>query len=254
MNRTKRLLLASAPLLVLGSVCAIAADLGVQPVYKSPAAAPPLAYDWRGFYVGGHVGAANATVDSTTIDIATGLPTGTGSTSRTGAFGGGQVGYNFLVAPNWLLGIEADISGASIRANITESVAGTTVNDAFRNDLFGTARGRVGYAAGNWLFYGTGGYAWSREAATRTQVAGTINLATPGTTEASASTQSGWAAGAGIEWGVTQNVSVKAEYLHYEFQNSRFVFPLANRRWDDNMTKDTVKLGVNWRLNWAPLQ
>ena len=252
MNRMKRLLLASAALMALGSVCAIAADLGVQPVYKAATAAPPLAYDWRGFYVGGHVGAASAKIDSTTIDIATGLATGTNSSSGTGAFGGGQIGYNFLVAPNWLLGIEADLSGASLRANITESVAGTTVNDAHKNDLFGTARGRVGYTAGNWLFYGTGGYAWSRETATRTQVAGTINAATPGTSESSASTQSGWAAGAGIEWGVTPNVSVKAEYLHYDFQNARFVFPLANRRWEDNVTKDTVKLGVNWRLNWGP--
>ena len=40
--------------------------------------------------------------------------------------------------------------------------------------------------------------------------------------------------------------------IHYDFQNARFVFPLANRRWEDNVTKDTVKLGVNWRLNWGP--
>jgi outer membrane immunogenic protein len=30
-----------------------------------------------------------------------------------------------------------------------------------RVDLFGTVRGRVGYAANNWLFYGTGGFAWA---------------------------------------------------------------------------------------------
>jgi hypothetical protein len=56
----KRLLLASSALMVLGSVCAIAADLGVQPVYKAPAASAPLVYDWCGFYVGGHVVAAKA--------------------------------------------------------------------------------------------------------------------------------------------------------------------------------------------------
>src|SRR5438874_1309888 len=160
----QRLLLASAALVALGSACALAADLGVQPVYKAPTAPAPLVYDWRGFYVGG----------------------------------------------------------------------------------------RVGYASGNWLFYGTGGYAWSRETGTRTQVAGTVNAATPGTVESSSTTVGGWTAGAGIEWGVTPNLSVKAEYLHYDFQNARFVFPLANRRWEDSVTKDTVKLGVNWRLNWGP--
>jgi len=251
-NRTQRVLLASAALVALGPACALAADLGVQPVYKAPTAPAPLVYDWRGFYVGGHVGGASSKIDSTAIDIATGLATGTNSTSPSSVFGGGQAGYNFLVAPNWLLGVEADVSGASFRSNITETVAGSTITDGHKNDLFGTARGRVGYTSGNWLFYGTGGYAWSRESGTRTQVAGTVNAATPGTVESSSITVGGWTAGAGIEWGVTPNLSVKAEYLHYDFQNARFVFPLANRRWEDSVTKDTVKLGVNWRLNWGP--
>ena len=112
--------------------------------------------------------------------------------------------------------------------------------------------GPTGYAAGNWLFYATGGYAWMNTTATRSQLAGTINAAIPGTVESASATVGGWAAGAGIEWGITPNVSIKAEYLHYDFQNTRFVFPLANRRWDDNTVKDSVKIGVNWRLNWGP--
>ena len=32
----------------------------------------------------------------------------------------------------------------------------------------------------------------------------------------------------------------------------RFAFPLANRRWDDNTVQNSVKIGVNWRLNWGP--
>jgi outer membrane immunogenic protein len=252
MNWTQRLLLAGPAVLLLGASCASAADLGVQPVYKA-APAPSLTYDWRGFYVGGHVGGANAKVDSTTIDIATGIPTSpTSSSSRSGVFGGGQVGYNFMVAPNWLVGLEADVSGASLRSSTTEPVGAAVVNNAHNIDLFGTARGRVGFTAGNWLFYGTGGYAWTNVTATRTQVAGTINAAIPGTVESSSATLGGWAAGAGIEWGLTPNVSIKAEYLHYDFQNTRFVFPQANRRWEDALSKDTVKIGVNWRLNWGP--
>jgi opacity protein-like surface antigen len=252
MIRIRPVLLACAALLTLDVGSVGAADLGVQPVYKAGTPAAPLTYDWRGFYVGAHVGGTNAKVDSAIIDIATALPAATNSSSTSGVFGGGQFGYNFMATPNWLLGVEADISGAGLRSNITEALGATIANDARKIDLFGTARGRVGYAAGNWLFYATGGYAWMNTTATRSQLAGTINAAIPGTVESASAAVGGWAAGAGIEWGITPNVSIKAEYLHYDFQNTRFVFPLANRRWEDNTVKDSVKIGVNWRLNWGP--
>src|SRR5262245_43099100 len=114
MNRPLRFALCCA-LSVLASAGANAADLGVQPVYKAVQPAAPLSYDWRGFYVGGHVGGVNAKVDSTTIDIATGIGTGISAVSPSNVLGGGQVGYNFMVAPNWLIGVEADISGTNLR-------------------------------------------------------------------------------------------------------------------------------------------
>src|SRR4051812_24335178 len=116
MNRMSRLLLTCSVLALVGSAAG-AADLGVQPVYKAVPAAAPLTYDWRGFYVGGHIGGVNNKVDSSTIDIATGISTGISSPSASGIFGGGQVGYNFMATPNWLLGIEADISAASLRSS-----------------------------------------------------------------------------------------------------------------------------------------
>lgn len=51
--------------------------------------------------------------------------------------------------------------------------------------FFGTLRGRLGYAFGPWLVYGTGGYAWADKQRTRTQVAGVSagGTATPGAEE-----------------------------------------------------------------------
>ena len=49
----------------------------------------------------------------------------------------------------------------------------------------------------------------------------------------------------------SSNWVARAEYLHYDFEKSQFTFPLANRRFDDRSSKDTVKIGVNWRLNWG---
>jgi len=38
-----------------------------------------------------------------------------GTTKPSGVVGGGQIGWNWQFAPNWLLGVEADISGADLR-------------------------------------------------------------------------------------------------------------------------------------------
>jgi len=247
MIRLASLLLTTTAVVLFGSAAG-AADLGVQPVYKAVPAPTPLTYDWRGFYVGGHIGGVNSTVDSTTIDIAT----GTGKIDSSSFMGGGQVGYNFMLTPSWRFGVEADVSATSLRARQSSVVGAAVVNYARNNDLFGTVRGRVGYAANNWLFYGTGGFAWSNERVTRTQVAGVVNGAVPGISESASATLGGWVVGGGIEYGLTPNISIKAEYLHFGFERSGTTFPVAGRRWDDAVSKDTVKIGVNWRLNWAP--
>jgi hypothetical protein len=47
-----------------------------------------------------------------------------------------------------------------------------------------SARARLGFGADNILLYATGGLAWSSNQYVRTQFAGTFNLATPVTEEA----------------------------------------------------------------------
>ena len=57
-----------------------------------------------------------------------------------------------------MLGLEADAAWSDIGASA--GVPGLlTVNDKI-NDL-GTARGRVGFAFNQFLFYGTSGFAWA---------------------------------------------------------------------------------------------
>jgi opacity protein-like surface antigen len=89
---------------------AAAADMPA-PVYQ---AASKAAYDWSGFYVGGHLGGGisgdwNGTTAREPVspvvqwDLAFGQRT-------SGFVGGGQLGYNWQFASRWLLGIEADFS------------------------------------------------------------------------------------------------------------------------------------------------
>jgi outer membrane immunogenic protein len=78
-----------------------------------------------------------------------------------GVVAGGQIGYNWQIAPAWVLGIEADLSSLHLRANSSQTIlddtgiplvcAGGQPSCGFsvmsRNlDWVGTVRGRLGYA------------------------------------------------------------------------------------------------------------
>src|SRR5579884_3366285 len=72
---------------------AIAADLS-RPVYKAPPAGVlPAAYDWTGFYVGGHIGYGWAKTGWNDPFV----PFSLSETNSNGILGGGQVGYNYQI-------------------------------------------------------------------------------------------------------------------------------------------------------------
>ena len=102
--------------------------------------------------------------------------------------GGGQIGYNWQVHPNWVLGLEADIQGSAAED--------TFAAYKFANPWFGTLRGRAGYAMNNVLVYLTGGLAYG---------GGRIEFA--GMSESQ--THFGWTFGGGVEVGLTPNWSAK---------------------------------------------
>src|SRR6267154_5941655 len=117
-------LMAATIALAAFAVPALAADLPVRQ-YAPPLVAQPLGYNWNGFYIGAHLGGAWASRDFTqTIAGAALVEAGTNKPS--GIMGGGQIGYNWQFAPNWLLGVEADVSGA----DLTHSVSTTSVGPA----------------------------------------------------------------------------------------------------------------------------
>ncbi|WJR79677.1 outer membrane beta-barrel protein [Bradyrhizobium sp. NP1] len=241
-------------LAALGAVSAHAADLGARPYTKAPAYVAP-SYNWGGFYVGAHVGYGWADTNADQYNLA-GVFQGGGTGNADGVLGGGQIGYNWVFAPNWLLGVEADISGADIRGSSSGTIPGqgsSTVSSKI--DYLGTARGRIGYFSNNVLLYATGGAAWAGTKATReiTAVANPAAAALVGQAPSSSSNPVGWTAGGGLEWGFASNWSAKVEYLYTEFDTSStftYVFPtnVADRRFESNTHLHTVKFGVNYHF------
>src|SRR5712672_2043892 len=136
---------------------AIAADV------RLPVKAPHIqtTFDWTGFYIGAHAGFGRGASNAVLTDPAI----GTTSNVFDGMIAGVQTGYNYRLASGLLLGVEADISLPSyLTSNSVVSSIATARSDVTEQwDYVATARGRVGYAAGSWLFYATGGLAFAGE-------------------------------------------------------------------------------------------
>jgi outer membrane immunogenic protein len=227
----KRLLLAAAGLVALAAPAA-AADM--RPVTRAPVAPAPVVqvYNWTGFYIGGHVGGAFA-----------GSDTFNGSDGR--FLGGGQVGFDYQFAPNWVVGIEGQYSwlGANDSNGLAFAPAGLATLD---NRGIGSVTGRLGYAWGPVLLYGKGGYAVVDRELNVSQFGTPVAFSTSGRGK------DGYTVGAGLEYMFAPNWSAKAEYQYYDFGKTTIdTGPAAIVGSSFKNDEHTVKAGVNYRFTWG---
>lgn len=213
---------------------------------------------WSGVYAGLNVGAGWKTNGQTGNNwFADGVNGGySNSLMATGAgggvVGGAQVGYNYAVSPLLLVGVETDFQGASLgsagSANIGPMLnlanggaryvpgplsGGTTV------PFFGTLRGRAGVTlASSLLLYGTAGFAYADIQ-----------------NSSGASLQAGWTAGAGAEWMVMPQWSVKAEYLYTDISGptNRVMNGLGSYMGNlsSQVAWNMMRAGINYHFNFA---
>lgn len=240
-------LAATAILPLLAALPATAADIPVRaPAYQ---AQPPVAYSWTGFYVGGHLGAGWSTNEWRLFDSfgapAAGLGLGSGSAS--GFLGGAQIGanYQFDVV---VIGVEGDFSWANVSGQTCDALTGLFQCNT-KADRLATIVGRLGIAADRALVYVKGGAAWVHNTHGVTIISGP-NVFEP-TTSIS---KWGWTAGAGVEYALIRNWSVKLEYDFMDFGTSRVVFNVPPATTVTNEVKQRVhalKVGWNYKFDWG---
>ncbi|HXW72039.1 MAG TPA: outer membrane beta-barrel protein [Methylocella sp.] len=215
---SRNLLLASVGAFALATSAALAADLPSRappPVYVPPA---PI-FTWTGIYVGGQIGYAwgSGNLNYTGFDpfLGAGLATSVGGTPS-GVIGGAHVGYNYQIN-QWVVGLEGTVDGTSL-SNTTVAFFpdGTNIQAQSTADIQGSIRGRAGVAWDRALIYATGGVAFGGFNTNYSVFnSGALGILPAFYANNSFSnTRVGWTVGGGIDYAVTNNWSIFAEYRY----------------------------------------
>ena len=251
----RKFLLASVGAIALAG-SAFAADLPSRappPVYIPPA---PI-FTWTGIYIGGQIGYAWGTNNVNVGDNFGRFASF--NYNADGVIGGAHVGYNLQLS-QFVIGLEGDVDGSSLKKSYSGSyflpTLGYTdnINYTANANIQGSIRGRIGYAWDRVLLYGTGGVAFLGTNQT-------VSAGFPifGYTSAS-STRVGWTVGGGLEYAVTNNWSIRAEYRYAQFGTSNIyangwadpvlgaIGAYANRK----ITENRVQVGFSYKFDTAP--
>ena len=284
----KKLFLASAAALVTLNAggSALAADMPV----KARPAPPPAVYSWTGCYGGGFVGYGWGKSQHRSLDPrerpgfeqrpppqellvseSTFRPVSgdiTPSFDMSGALGGFNFGCQYQFGW-WLIGIEGDgavtnkdgqafdlLPGSFFQGKgdaVTPSPTRPFVSQTTERWI-ATARLRLGYAADKWLFFISGGGAWSGVDVT------VWDAAAPAITAHHKKTLTGWTVGAGYEYALGYGWSWKSEFLYIDYGWTKFFDPadacspdcrvFLNPR-EVSLKNYVFRTGLNWRFDWG---
>ncbi|MBN9062707.1 MAG: hypothetical protein BGP06_18935 [Rhizobiales bacterium 65-9] len=233
----KKIFLASAALAAL-TTASLAADL---PSSKGPPIAPMYvpAFSWTGFYVGLQGGYAWGR-SSGTISSPIGVPALGYAYDAKGGLFGGHVGYNYQFSPNFVAGLEGDLEWAGIKDSVSSAVLGVTHRTKL--DWQGSVRARFGVAFDRVLVYATGGVAFADIKRNVYTFPGGVNLLS------NSNTRAGWTLGGGIEYAVTNNVSIRGEYRYTSYNNKSSSNPVLNIADDGKYRQHAVRAGITYKF------
>ncbi|WP_052194575.1 outer membrane protein [Aureimonas altamirensis] len=232
--RLNHRILASAALTFALTAPALAADVVFEEPAAPVAAMAPVAQDWTGFSVG--VFAGGATGDA---KYSSNIASENQKTDFDGLLGGVQVGYDQQLGTA-VIGARASIAATNIDN-------GDAVIES-KLKYLGTAGVRAGVALDKLLPYVHGGFAFGQ---TKQETSATVVDAS----KLDKANHTGWTAGVGAEYAVTQNVSVGAEYGYVDLGkentytgNYTVGSSTTASTVDEDLTFHTFKAGVNFRF------
>jgi outer membrane immunogenic protein len=192
------------------------ADLIVdEPVVESSS------IDWSGFYAGINGGYGSS--DATSV---------VGPINPAGPIAGVQAGYNQTVG-KFVVGVEGDLQWSGVKG----SHVGPTITSSASLDYFGTLRLRGGLPVDRFLPYITAGVSAGQVSGTST-FGGGFTTTRPGL---------GLTAGVGAEYAVTDNLSLKAEYLYVDYGDITF-FPGTAIEEKIRSRMGAIRVGLNYRF------
>jgi high affinity Mn2+ porin len=217
------------------------------------------AYNWNGFYAGGNMGVAWGRSNWTAgpgISGTTNLFQTIDTFDEAGSFlAGVQGGYNYVLPNRVLLGAEVDASFPAFQtlpvginpfglstggtSNFTSPTLGA-VSFAETVLASGTVRGRIGYAPGHWLFYATGGFAWTYNQQALTQ-------ASTGDSDTPFLWRLGWAAGAGVEVPIAPHWTARLEYLFTDYGTTNRTY-LGTQPINSDFQLQELRFGLNYQF------
>jgi outer membrane immunogenic protein len=187
-------------------------------------------FSWTGFYAGVNAGGGFSSSDASSGNLF--RTNSIHGVKGDGVVGGIQLGYNYQLSPLFVIGIEDDFDVTNISKRYSSSANTASL------PWLGSGRARAGvtFLDGRLLAYGTAGLAFGK-----VNNAG-IELHESGLEE---NMRLGWTAGAGLEWAIMPQLSVKGEYLYTDLDKT---FK------DDGVTGpgarfQEFRVGVNYHFN-----
>lgn len=186
--------------------------------------------NWDGAFIGVFVGGGWAHADhlanppNNDLDLA-------------GWLVGVDAGFNFTVGSGLVLGIVGDIAWADITGDDDGAFAFDTTHTI---DWQGSLRGRVGFDGGAFMPYLTAGLAFAH--GERTTSAG---APTPNSAEA---THFGWTVGAGVEFAVSEELSVDLLYRYSDLSEELYDWSGPGTNPTIGLTSHTIQAGLHWNF------
>jgi outer membrane immunogenic protein len=245
---------------------AAAATLAGSAFAAEPAPAPSSVpvFTWTGLYVGGQIGYAWGRDPVTWAGTANDLDLAAGAFTQSpqGVIGGAHVGYNLQYNPWLVIGVEGSVDGTSLSKTVVVPLIDLPA-DTFGSATFnssasvqGSIRGRLGIAWDRVLIYGTGGIAFTSFNTSITDTTGFFT-GVPGTNTTISNTRAGWTAGGGLEYAITDNWWVRAEYRYSNFGTttdypSPGVLPTGGFvAAQHHLTENQAQVGFSYRFDWT---